>query len=187
VCVRHVAILVCLTLAACAGVTPPPDTAQVLPGAFGLFDNDVAAANLASAAFASPARTRNNPVDAARACAAVDFLAGELSSNPRWVTLSPLTKQEMLQARGDVRVVLRVVPNAPSQIVVNALLQFAAAWQAGDRSAAMQALAAPGFTQPPQQTLQILSNLPAIQSANVATIDAANQMLPGGDVVMRRP
>jgi hypothetical protein len=71
----------------------------------------------------------------------------------------------------------------PSQVVVTALLRFAAAWQAGDQATAMQALAAPGFTLPPQQTLQVLSGLPAIQSANVASIDAANQMLPGGDNV----
>jgi hypothetical protein len=182
---RLVAVLVSLTLAGCAAITPPPDTAQLPPGAFGLFDNDVAAANQASWALASPARTRNDPVDAARACAAVDYLAGELSSNPRWVTLSPLTKQEMLQARVDVRQVLGVVPNAPSQFVVNALLQFTAAWQAGNQSAALQALSAPVFTLPPQQTLAILSNLPLIRSANVASIDAANQMLPGGDVFQR--
>ena len=44
----------------------------------------------------------------------------------------------------------------------------------------MQALAAPGFTLPPEQTLRVLSNLPYIRSANLASIDAANQMLPGG-------
>ncbi|HEX3399591.1 MAG TPA: hypothetical protein VHT74_04610 [Acetobacteraceae bacterium] len=181
--VRPVAVLVFMALAGCAAITPPPDTAQPLPGAFGQFDNDVPAANLASWAFASPARTRNDLVDAAKASAAIDFLAGELSSNPRWVTLSPLTKQQMLQARVDVRRVLGIAPNVPSQVVVTALLRFAAAWQAGDQATAMQALAAPGFTLPPQQTLQVLSGLPAIQSANVASIDAANQMLPGGDNV----
>lgn len=184
-CGRLVAVLVSLTLAGCADITPPPDTAQLPPGAFGVFDNDVAAANQASAALASPARTRNDPVDAARACAAIDYLAGELSSNPRWIKLSPLTKQEMLQARVDVRQVLGIEPNAPSQFVVNALLQFTAAWQAGNQPAALQALSAPVFTLPPQQTLAILSNLPLIRSANVASIDAANQMLPGGDMLHR--
>lgn len=178
--VRLIAILACLVSAACSAITPPPDTAQPPPGAFGQFDNDVAAANIASWALASRARTRDDPVDAARACAAVDFLAGELSSNPRWTTLSPLTKQEMLQARVDVRRVLGIAPNAPSQIVVTALLRFAAAWQAGDQPAAMQALAVPGFTLSPPQTVQILTNLPYIQTANVATLDTANQMLPGG-------
>lgn len=183
--VRLIAVLAGLALAACAAVTPPPDTAQLLPGAFGLFDNDVGAANLASWAFASPARTRNDPVDAAKASAAVDFLAGELSSNPRWVMVSPLTKQGMLQARADVRRVLGVAPNAPSQIVVTALLQFSAAWQFGNQPAAMQALAAPVFTLPPPQTLQVLGDLPYVQSANVASMDAAREMLPGGDSMRR--
>ena len=178
---RFVTVLICAALTACSLATPPPDTAQVPLAAFGTLDNDVGAANIASAAFASPARTANNPVDAARACAAIDFLAGELSSNPRWVTLSPFTKQEMLKARVDVRAVLGVVPQAPSQMVVAALLQFAAAWQAGDQHTAMQMLAAPAFLHPPQQTLQILTDLPFIPTANRASIDAANQMLPGGD------
>jgi hypothetical protein len=183
---RMLAMFTCTVVASCAAATPPPDTAQVPPGAFGLFDNDVGAANIASWAFGSSARTRNDPVDAARACAAIDFLAGELRSNPRWIGLSPFTKHDMLQARGDIRQVLGIRPDAPSQIVVNALLQFAAAWQVGDQAAATRVLTAPVFTLPPQQTLQILADLPPIRSANIASADAPNQMLPGGDIVLRR-
>jgi hypothetical protein len=179
---RHLAILACLVVAGCTAATPPPDTAQLPFAAFGTMDNDVAAANQASWAFASPERTRNNPVDAARACAAIDYLAGQLSSSPRWMSVSPLTRQEMLRARADVRRVLGIAPEARSQVVVNALLQFAAAWQARDQSAALQALSAPGFAFPPQQTVQVLSNLPYVQTANVGSIDAAREMLPGGDV-----
>jgi hypothetical protein len=176
--------LTCLAIAGCA-VQPPPDTASVAPGAFGFLDNTLAAANQASCAFAVPARTLNDPVDAARAAAAVDYLAGELSSNPRWVTLSPLTKMTMLQARADVRRVLGIRPDAPSQVVVNTLLQFAWLWAVADSGVAMQILATPVFTLPPEQTLQVLNHLPYIQSANIATLDAANQMLPGGDIARR--
>ena len=99
---------------------------QALPfAAFGTMDNDVAAANQAAWAFAAPERIANNPVDAARAAAAIDYLAGELASNPRWLMISPLTKQEMVQARFDVRQALGIVPTVPSQVVVNALLRFA--------------------------------------------------------------
>jgi hypothetical protein len=174
-----------LLLASCALATPPPDTAQLPFAAFGTMDNDVAAANQSSWAFAAPGRTRNDPVDAARACAAIDYLAGELSSNPRWLQVSPLTKQQMLQARGDVRRVLGIDPTVRSQIVVDALMRFAAAWQAGDQQAALQALAAPGFTLPPPQQVQALSNLPYVPSANTASMDAAREMLPGGDVARR--
>lgn len=88
----------------------------------------------------------------------------------------------MLRARSDVRRVLGVTPEARSQVVVNALLRFAAAWEAGDQSAALLALSGPGFTLQPQQTLQVLSNLPYVQTANVGSIDAAREMLPGGDI-----
>jgi hypothetical protein len=182
--IRLGAVLSCLAIAACA-VQPPPDTASLPLGAFGTLDNDVGAANLAASAFASPARVRNDPVDAAKAVAAIDYLAGELNSNPRWVTLSPLTKQEMLRARAEVRQALGIRPDAPSRIVVNSLLQFASAWESGNQAAAMQALATPAFSLPPQQTLLVLNDLPYIQSANIASLDAANQMLPGGDIAHR--
>jgi hypothetical protein len=61
--------------------------------------------------------------------------------------------------------------------MVNALLDFAAAWQSGDRRGARHALVAPGFTLPPDQTALALSNMPYIRSANLASGDAANQML----------
>jgi hypothetical protein len=171
-------VLSCVAIAACA-IQPPPDTASVPFGAFGTLDNDVAAANQASWAFAAPARTLNDPVDAARAVAAIDYLAGELSSNPRWIMVSPLTRQEMLQARTDVRQVLGIMPDAPSQFVVETLLQFAWLWQSGNWPVAMQALASQVFTLPPQQTLLVLRNLPYVRSANIASADAAAQMLPG--------
>jgi hypothetical protein len=176
---RIVMMVLCASLAACAAATPPPDTAQLPFAAFGTMDNDVGAANVASSAFASPARTANDPVDGARACAAIDYLAGQLYS-PRWLDLSPLTKQEMLQARVDVRAMLGVPAGVPSQMVVGALLQFAAAWQAGNQQGALQYLSPPAFLHGPQQTLQILANLPYIPTANRASLDAANQMLPGG-------
>ena len=179
--IRLATALLGILVTGCA-VQPPPDTARLPFAAFGTMDNDVAAANQAAWAFAAPARTANNPVDAARAAAGVDFLAGELVSNPRWVTVSPLTKQQMLQGRLDVRRALGIAPDARSQVVVDALLRFAAAWQGGNQAAAMQALAAPGFTLPPDQTLRALANLPYVQSANVASIDAANQMLSRGDM-----
>ena len=179
--IRHAVLVISIVVAACA-VQPPPDTATLPFAAFGTLDNDLAAANQAAWAFAAPARTANDPVDAARAAAGVDYLAGELSSNPRWLDLSPLTKQQMLQGRLDVRHALGITPNVPSQVVVDALLRFAAAWQGGNQTAAMQALAAPGFTLPPDQTLRALANLPYIQSANVASIEAAARMLPGGEM-----
>lgn len=173
-----------LAVAACAA-QPLPDTAILPFAAFGTMDNDVAAANLAAWAFAAPERTANNPGDAARAVAGLDYLAGELSSNPRWLMVSPLTKQDMLQARREVRQVLEIGPDAPSQVVVTSLLRFAAEWQAGNQAVALQALSVRGFTLAPQATVRRLGSLPYIRSANVGSMDAANQMLSGDNLFRR--
>jgi hypothetical protein len=179
---RALVVLAALLLAGCAAIAPPPDTARLPPNAYGLFaDNDIGAINLAQWAFANPARTRNDPIDAARAAAAVDYLAGELSSNPRWVAMSPITKGQMLQAREEVRRAVGVAPGAPSQLVVDDLLGAANALAAGDRPAALAALRAPVFIWPPDETLARLSDMPYLPTANVATQRAAQQRFPRDD------
>jgi hypothetical protein len=111
----------------------------------------------------------HNPASAASA-AAVDYLAGQLSSSPRWLSISPLIKQQMLQTRTEVRKVLGIVSDASSHAAVNSLLEFADAWQVGNQSAAVQALGPPVFTLLPTQTQQVLSNMPPMSSGNTATM-----------------
>ena len=76
-----------------------------------------------------------------------------------------------------MRDILGIRPDAPPQIVANTLLALVSDLQTGDQPAAMQILASPLFTLPPTQTLQILSNLPYWQEANLATSGAENQYL----------
>ncbi len=166
-------------LSACGAITPPPDTARLPPNAFGTYsDGDIGAINVSSWAFADPARTRNDPPDAARAVAAVDYLAGELSSSPRWDFMSPLTKMQMVQARAEVRAAVGIAANAPSQDVVDQLLYVADALTAGSTQGAMNALTPPTFTLPPPDSLARLANLPYLLEANVATMHAAAQSEP---------
>ncbi len=162
-----------LTVAGCVGGPPPP--ARLPPDAFGgiNLDNDIGAINLAQWAFADAARLRGDPVDAARAAAAVDYLADELDQSPRWVALSPIVKLQMQQARIEVRGALGIVPNAPSQAVTNGLLGAAAWLQAGNGAGALAALATPVFTLGPQATLARLTDLPFLRAANIATQRAA--------------
>jgi hypothetical protein len=165
-----------LALAGCA-VTPPPDTAFLQGSAFGEnTDNDTTALNMAEYAFAGPPRTTGRPVDTARAVAALDYMAGELSTNPRWLMISPIPKSEMLQARVAVRQVLGIPVNAPSQVVVTDLLSAANALVAGDPGAARATLAPPLF---PPDILQRLTDLPYIQIANLATTHAADEARTG--------
>lgn len=168
-----------LSLASCAAETPMPSTSRLPPLAMGSNgDQDIAAINLASWALAAPRRTANDPVNAARAAAAVEYLAGELERSPRWDDVSPLTKMQMLSARQEVRRTLGVAPNAPSQAVVDGLIGAANALSAHDTAAAERALSAPAFTRPPAQTLQVLTNLPYLQMANIATQRASQQAYP---------
>lgn len=95
--------------------------------------------------------------------------------------VSPITKQQMLEARADTRRAVGIAPDAPSQLVANALLQTVSGLQTGNQAAVMQALALPVFTLPPERTMQVLTDLPYIRSANIATSEAAIQALLQGD------
>jgi hypothetical protein len=177
--------------AACASFhpTPYPDTARLLPGAFGGFsDPDVTAVQQAQYAFAYPARTRGLPIEAARGAAGVDYMAGELSSSPRWAYMSPIIQMQMLQARTELRQTLGVTPDAPSQAVVNGLLHYADARAAGDPEAATEALNPVIFTYGPARTEALLTNMPYMQEVNIATTNANVHLSPsdGGGGDMRR-
>jgi hypothetical protein len=177
---RFCILLVCLSIAACAAIQRT-DTAQLPPFFYGaLVDNDIGAINEASWALGSPSRTRGDPVEALRAAVAVEYLAGELNTAPRWRAMSPITKMQMLQAREEFRRALGVRPDTPSQVVVNA--EASALWnlERGDVAGAQQALSGPIFTQPPQQTVQVLNDLPLLPAARAATAWAAQEEFRDG-------
>ena len=176
---RHRVLVLAMTalLASCTP-TPPPSTARLPPGAFGgNGDNDIWAINTAEWAFASPARTRGNPIDAIRAVLAIEYLAGELSTSPRWDFMSRLTKLEMLEARQEVRATLGIAENAPSQAVANALLALSLN---PTPAAADVLLKPPVFTLSPAETLTRIENLPYLQMANIASLHAGQQEFPNG-------
>ncbi|MGH8254905.1 MAG: hypothetical protein ACRET0_01665 [Steroidobacteraceae bacterium] len=166
-----------VALTSCAS-GPPPSTARLPGGAFGSNgDNDIAAINTASWAFANPARTHGNSVNAIRAVLAIEYLAGELSSNPRWDFMSSLTKLEMLDARRELRAKLGIAEDAPSQAVANALLALS---HEPTPAAAAELLKSPLFTLGPSATLARIENLPYLPAANLASLHASQQEFPGG-------
>jgi hypothetical protein len=87
----------------------------------------------------------------------------------------------MRQARADIRSAVGIAPDAPSQLVINALLLTLAGLLSDDRATLMNALAAPVFSLPPERTLSIIADLPYVRSANIATSEAASEALPGAD------
>jgi hypothetical protein len=181
--VRLAPAALALLLAACTPPPYPPDTARLPPGSFGTNeDQDTAAINFGEYAWADTARLYGRPADGARAVASVDYLAGELTTSPRWDNIGADTKLQMLQARADVRRAAGIAPGAPSQLVVNALVAAYAALAAQDTRGALAALSAPVFTLGPQATLQRLGTLPAVQAANVATTKAEEEMFGPGNI-----
>ena len=169
---------ICALPLGCANVQPEvPDTARLRPGQLGTgFDPDVTAVNLAQWAFADSSRTYGRPVEAARAAASMDYIAGELNTSPRWSNISALTQQQLLQGRQEVREALGVVPGTSSQVVVDRLTAAANALAAGDEAAALRQLGPPAFNAPGEQVLARLSNMPYLRMANVSTMRAANEL-----------
>jgi hypothetical protein len=172
--------LLAVCLVACATLPATARTPFLPAGVYGTYeDNDVGAINQSAWAFASPANTRGNPIDAARAVIALEYLPGELSENPRWIKMRS-GDLHLGQARDQLRQILGIRTDAPPQLVVNTLLALTLALQMGDEPAAIHALSSPVFTQPPQHTLQILANLPYVQEANLATSRLENESLSSG-------
>jgi len=177
------ALAAALAAAGCAAATPPPDTATIPLWAAPYWPDDDTAIMHAEWAWADPARTHGIPAEGTRAVAEIDYLAGELSSNPRWVGMSPFAKMRMLQARGDVRRVLGIAPDAPSQAVVTPLIAALAAMDAGNQRQVMASLSSPVFTLGPERTLAALSTLPYVQTANLGTTMAAQSATGPGEAL----
>ncbi len=178
---RALAVLVLvLVLTGCTVAPPRPAPPRLPPGVFGTYlDNDTGAINQSAWAFASAGAVRGNPIEAARAIIALEYLPAELMLNPRWAGMDSLVKQRLELARIAVRQAVGIRPDAPPQLVVNALLAFIDDLLADNRAAALQALASPVFMQPPDLTFQTLSNLPYQQQANLATARVQQQAFSG--------
>lgn len=173
--------LLAFSLAACATLPGTRRTTYLPPGVYGVYeDNDIGAINQSSWAFASAANTRGDPVDAAKAIVALEYLPGELKENPRWISINSSIPLRMEQARDQLQEILGIRPGTPPQLVINTLLALSLDLESGNQPAAMKVLTSPIFTLPPQQTLQVLSNLPYVQQANLATARAAEQSFPPG-------
>jgi len=174
-------LLTTALLSACSTLPPTERTPFLPAGEFGILgDNDVGALNFSAWAFAAPANTRDNPVDAVRAAIALEYLPGELRENPRWIGMDPGVNANMAAARDQLRQVLGIRPDAPPQAVVNTLLALSANLEDGNQPAVAALLNTPIFILPPEQTLRVLTNLPYIAKANFATASAVSQMYPGG-------
>ncbi|GAB0113956.1 hypothetical protein [Acidisoma sp. C75] len=167
------ALLLALPLAGCLSSTKPPDTAQLPAGAFHTNgDQDVAALDAAALGFAHA--IRGNPAKAAYSVAALDYLGGELNSNPRWIAMDPTTRLQLLDARSAMRGRLGISESASSQAVVDTLLALSSAYQADDQARVQSLLRSPIFTADPATVAARLDDIPYSAGLNGATARADN-------------
>lgn len=163
-------------LAGCLHYDAPPDTAALPAGAFhSNGDQDVAALDAAAIGFEHA--IIGNPGKAAYAIAALDYLGGELNSNPRWVGMDPLIRLQMLDWRKRMRVEIGIAPTASSQSVVDTMLALAEAYRTGDETAVNQLLASAIFTLPPVQVADRLGDIPYAANLNATTMAADNAII----------
>ena len=174
------ALLLTATAAGCGPLPPPADTARLPPGTFGALDPDVPATQYAQYAFSDPSRTYGNPVAGAQAVLAMDYIAGELNTSPRWANIQATTQMQLLQGRAQTRQAVGIAPGAPSQLVVDSLATARNDLAAGNQAGAIAALNNPAFPKGGAQTVQALANLPYIQMANVSTQHAAEELFSPG-------
>lgn len=173
---RRAALALLLLLGACA-VTPPPDTAVVA----GNINTQTPilepghALNYAAWALADPAHTRHNAISGSYVMAAVDFLAGEIATSPRFDSINPISVQRLLAGRQEERRVLGVAPGATSTQVVNDLLDAYKALARHDVKTAEAALPPSVFTLGPERTILVLANLPRMPVAAGALAAIAAQ------------
>ena len=169
---------------ACGPLPPPADTARLPPGVFSPLDQDIPATEYAQYAFSDPARTYGNPVAGAQAVLAMDYIAGELNTSPRWENIPATTQLQLLQGRRATRAAVGIAPNAPSQLVVDSLVAARNDLAGGNVPAAEAALSNPAFPLGGSRTIKVLGNLPYIQMANIATQHASQDLFApdnGGD------
>lgn len=155
-----------LGLAACAGQPAAPPAQAPSPASAVTTDPIRAMAFDASGWFARP--RANQPAQAARAIAEIEFLAVEVPRSPHFASRSPTGQTQLLQARNEARRELAVPANADGSAVMRALRDAATALEANDRAAAQAALPTSLFTAGPAATIQRLSRPPRVPSARSA-------------------
>lgn len=162
-------------LAACA--TGPVPTAE-LPGYGETVTLDPARQAIIQTAylFGTPGIMAGKPWEAAQAISEVEFLAVELNYAQRWIEMSPLVKQALVQARSEWRGALAIDLAAPPQAVIDAFTAVRTAYGAQDPAAAAAAVHPPLFTPGGAATIARLAELPPLPQTAWATSMAQTEM-----------
>lgn len=169
-----------LALAACtapgSGYPPPALVSLPSDAVVGAGDPTRAAVFNTAYAFGSPASLQGRPDEAARAAANFEYLAIEIPYGARYRGLNAILQPELEAGRAELRGVLGIRPDAPPQMVVDALYAASRALRAGDVPAAERILASPVFTAGGAATLQRLSALPPMPRVATAAVHVQQEL-----------
>lgn len=172
---RLIVVALAATLGGCAGgISTATIDHSVIPqdsGGTQILSPD-GAIGFAAYSLGHPSSTENRPGNAALAIAAVDYLAGDFYTDPRFVGIPAEDKIRMLQGRDEERRALGIAPGATSQQVVDGLIAAYPFYQANDFAGAARVLPISVFTLGAAGTTQVLSHLPPLVSANAAAQNA---------------
>ncbi len=164
-----IATLALLPLLACAPLAPGPTAtlpAEATPGA----SDPLRGAVLTTAYVFNDRASLANPATAARAVANMEYLAVNLPQDPRLGRMSDGGLQ-LARARTELRGAIGIAPEAPPQIVVDALYAAARALAAQDAAGAAAALPVAAFPDGRASVARLaaLPALPASAQAAAAT------------------
>jgi hypothetical protein len=168
--IRRTLLLGVCALAACAPTAPPPTLPSANPGSV-LNDPIRTALQDAGTFFRRP--QAGQPARAARAIADIEFLAGAVSSDPRWQVSGGAAQVQLNLARDEGRRALGIPASAPAQEVIDGLLAAANAIEANDQPGLARALPRAIFTAGPAQTVRRLAQPPRMPSAGSALVTLA--------------
>jgi hypothetical protein len=165
-------------VAACAELRQPsrawPAPSGLLPQ--GVDPGRAAVAVLAESFRGASAGIQNDPARIARAAALLEWLAVEVTGQPRWAPLPGAVRERIGLARDEMRAALGADPLAPAPRLSAALAAAYRSLSAGDRAAAAAALPAPLFPRGGEAALARLSDPGPLPQAEIATGTLAEQV-----------
>jgi hypothetical protein len=168
---RRVFLAGLVGLGACS--TSPPELAR-LPEFSGFLSIDPVRYSIDQSAdmLTNPRRLTGQPWETARLVQALEFLAVELPTGPRWNILLPMSSIAVPAARREWRQAFGIAADARAQEVIDSLAAMRSAFAARSLSRALEALRPPLFTPGGQDTLNRFGDPPALPRTTRAILDA---------------
>jgi hypothetical protein len=157
------------SLGACATQPLPPAARLPTDAVIGAGDPMRAAIIEAASTFQQP--RAQDPAQAARAAAMVEWMATDFRWGGRWSEFIPYAGPKLDEARAELRSYLGVAPGAPAQAVVDELFVASRVLRTG-RAPAL----APAVFPNPQQTLAQLASVPELPRVKEATAIVRQEM-----------